>query len=50
MGPISDRIGRKNAVMLALFVETISFLGMAGSNPTAKLVQQLIFSRTYSKE
>ena len=32
MGPISDRIGRKNAVMLALFVETISFLGMAGSN------------------
>jgi MFS family permease len=31
MGPISDRIGRKNAVMLALFVETISFLGMASS-------------------
>ena len=32
MGPVSDRIGRKNAVMLALFLETASFLGMAGAN------------------
>lgn len=32
MGPVSDRIGRKNAVMLALLVETASFVGMAGSN------------------
>lgn len=32
MGPVSDRIGRKNAVMLSLFIETLSFLGMAASN------------------
>ncbi len=32
MGPVSDRIGRKNAVMLALFLETASFLGMASTN------------------
>ena len=32
MGPVSDRIGRKNAVMLALFLETVSFLGMASTN------------------
>ena len=32
MGPVSDRIGRKNAVMLALFLETVSFFGMAGTN------------------
>tara|TARA_B100000579_G_scaffold414327_1_gene407846 strand:+ start:2544 stop:3779 length:1236 start_codon:yes stop_codon:yes gene_type:complete len=32
MGPVSDRIGRKNAVMLALLIETASFVGMAGSN------------------
>jgi len=32
MGPVSDRIGRKNAVMLALLLETVSFLGMAATN------------------
>ena len=32
MGPVSDRIGRKNAVMLALLVETTAFVGMASSN------------------
>ena len=32
MGPVSDRIGRKNAVILALFLETVSFFGMASAN------------------
>ena len=32
MGPVSDRIGRKTAVTLALGIETASFVGMACSN------------------
>ncbi|MEC9338674.1 MAG: MFS transporter [Actinomycetota bacterium] len=32
MGPISDRIGRKTSVILALGIETAAFMGMAISN------------------
>jgi len=32
MGPVSDRIGRKSAVTLALSIETLAFIGMAFSN------------------
>ncbi|HAY66261.1 MAG TPA: hypothetical protein DCY36_09555 [Acidimicrobiaceae bacterium] len=32
IGPISDRIGRKNSVVLALLIETLAFLAMAAAN------------------
>ena len=39
LGPVSDRVGRKNAVMLAIF-ETVSFFGMAGTSSFWLLYRQ----------